>query len=124
MRLEVFLPDPAHFLQPRIVGAALPVAPIAWKCDSSSGHSGPNPFAPSRSAGADAVIGEAGLPLFRDQPGVLEQAEVARHARLRQPEDAGQFRDVQPLAAQQPQQPQPHLVAEQPEHRGRRMHIY
>ena len=35
------------------------------------------------------------------------------------PEDAGQLGDVQPLGVEHAQQPQPHLVAEQPEERRR-----
>ena len=49
---------------------------------------------------------------------------MPRHARLREPEDAGQLGDVQPLARQHPQQPQPRLVAEQPVERRRLLHIY
>ena len=40
---------------------------------------------------------------------------MARHTRLGNPEDAGQLGDVQPLGRQQPQDPQPGVVAQQPE---------
>src|SRR5439155_18488670 len=72
----------------------------------------------------DAVVSEPGLLLLRDEPGVLEQAEMAGDARLREPEDAGELRHVQALARERPKQPQPGLVAEQPIQRGRLPHIY
>ena len=37
-------------------------------------------------AGAQAVVAEAAVALLGDQAGVLEQPEMARHARLREPE--------------------------------------
>ena len=49
---------------------------------------------------------------------------MARHTGLRDAQNAGQLGDVQPLERKQPQQPEPHLVAEQPENRGRGIHIY
>ena len=49
---------------------------------------------------------------------------MPRDARLRQAEDAGELGDVQALAAQDAQQAQPRLVAEQPVERRRLTHIY
>ena len=49
---------------------------------------------------------------------------MARHARLREAEDAGQLLDVEPVLVEHPQQPQPGLVAQQPVERGRLFHIY
>ena len=66
----------------------------------------------------------APVALLADQPGVLEQAEVARHAGLRQAEDAGQLGDVEAIPRQHPQQAEPRLVAEQAEEGGRLFHIY
>ena len=71
-----------------------------------------------------AVVAEAAVALLADQPGVLQQAEMPRDARLRQAEDAGQLGDVQALAREHPQQAQPRLVAEQPVERRRLLHIY
>jgi hypothetical protein len=49
---------------------------------------------------------------------------VAGDAGLGDPEDAGQLRDVQALERQQPQQPQPRVVTEEPVEGGRSLHIY
>jgi len=49
---------------------------------------------------------------------------VARDARLREAEDAGQLGDVQAFFRQDAQEPQPGLVAEQPVERGDLFHIY
>ena len=49
---------------------------------------------------------------------------MARHPGLRQAEDAGQLGDVEPIARQHAQQPQPRLVAEQAKERGGVFHIY
>ncbi len=49
---------------------------------------------------------------------------MAGHARLGDAEDAGELRDVEPVAAQNAQQPQPRLVPQQPEQRGGLTHIY
>ena len=70
------------------------------------------------------VIAEAAVPLLDDDPRVLEQAQMARHARLGQAQDGGQLRHVQLLERQQPQQPQPRLVAEQPKEARIQIHIY
>ena len=70
------------------------------------------------------VVGEAGVLLLDDEAGVLQQPEMARDARLRQAEDAGELGDVQPLARQHAQQAQPRLVAEQPVERRGLLHIY
>ena len=70
-------------------------------------------------------VGEAALALLADQPRVLQQAEVPRHAGLRDAEDRGQLRDVQPLGMQHPQEPQPDVVAEKAEQRRQGdMHIH
>ena len=49
---------------------------------------------------------------------------MARHARLREPEDAGQLLDVEAIVVEHAEQPQPGLVAQQPVERGRVFHIY
>ena len=53
----------------------------------------------------------------------LQQPEMAGHAGLRDPEDAGELADVQLLEAEQPQSAGG-LVAKQPEQRRGRVHIY
>ena len=63
-------------------------------------------------------VGEAAFALLDDEPGVLEQAEVPRHAGLGDSEDARQLADVQALGRQQAQNAQPGVVAEQPEEAG------
>jgi hypothetical protein len=78
----------------------------------------PEAVAPLDEIRREAVVGVAPLALLADQPGVLQQPEVPRHAGLRDPEDAGQLADVQPLEAQQPQEPQPGLVPQQAVERG------
>ena len=49
---------------------------------------------------------------------------MARHARLREAEDAGQLLDVEAVLVEHAQQPQPGLVPQQAVERGRLFHIY
>jgi hypothetical protein len=91
------------------------VAAAASNCARSSGHTGPKPFAPRRSASAQPEVREPAVAALLDEPGVLEQPEMPRHARLRDPEDRRQLADVQALRVQQPQDAQARLVAEQAE---------
>jgi hypothetical protein len=49
---------------------------------------------------------------------------MPRHAGLRQPQDARQLGDVQPLLRQHAQQAQPRFVAEQAVQQGGGLHIY
>jgi hypothetical protein len=70
------------------------------------------------------VVRESGLALLAHEAGVLEQAEVARNARLRDPEDRGELADVQALTAEQSQQPEPDVVAEQTVEGSGIAHIY
>ena len=91
-------------------------------CASSSGHSGAVPFVAD--ARRQPVIAEGAVALLADQTGVFQQAEVARDAGLREAEDAGQLGDVEAVARQHAQQPEPRFVAQQAEERGRLFHIY
>ena len=75
-------------------------------------------------AGGEAVEAVGAVAFFDDEAGVLQQAEVARDARLGQAENAGQFLDVETVLVEHAQQAQPGLVAEQPVERGRLFHIY
>ena len=47
---------------------------------------------------------------------------MPRHARLRQAEDQGELGDVQPLAAEDTEEPEPGLVAEEPIERRQALH--
>ncbi len=70
------------------------------------------------------VVAEAAILLFLYQAGFLQESEMTRHAGLRQPEDARELGDIEPLGCQYPQQTQARLVAEQAiEGRGG-FHIY
>src|SRR5207344_3198987 len=73
--------------------------------------------------GRETEIREAGLATLLDEPRVLEQTEMTRHARLGDAENTGELRHVQLFGLEQPQQAQARLVAEQPEQRSR-IHIY
>ncbi len=121
--IEVLAAQPQHFLQPRFVG---PDRGGRWRapanCASSSGHSGPWPL--SWTAGRQPVVGEGAVAFLADQPGVLEQAEMARDPGLREAEDAGQLGDVEAVAREHAEQAQPGLVAEQAKERGGVFHIY
>ena len=68
-------------------------------------------------------VGEPSVTLFDGEAGLLQQPQVAGHARLGDAEDAGELAHVEPLRLQHPQDTQPRIVAKQPE-QGRRIHIY
>ena len=97
---------------------------MASNCAWSSGHSGPKPLSASWQAGREAIPGVDALALLGDEAGLLQHAEVARHARLRETEDAGELRDVQPLGRQQPQEAQPGVVSQQTVEGAAQLHIY
>ncbi len=116
--VEVLLAQPQHFLQPRLVRADDRIGRRVLEL--SLEHRPQRVVAIGAQGGRKGVVGEAGVLLLDNQAGIFQQAEMARHAGLREAEDAGQLRDVQPLARQHPQQPEPGLVAEQPVERRRR----
>ena len=62
--------------------------------------------------------------LFNDEPGLLEETQVARDAGLREAENAGQFLDVEAVLVEHAQQAEARLVAKQPVESGRAFHIY
>ena len=112
MGVEVLTPHPPHLLDTGVVGAGRRRVAGARRnrrraaatrdCRRwPAGPAGSRRRSPSRSSA--------------HQAGVLEQAQVARHPGLRQAEDAGQFRDVEAVQAERPQQPQPRRVAEDAE---------
>ena len=120
MRVEVLAAETADFLDAGIVGAGL----------GGAGRSGefrveqlPQRVVAAAGPG-QAVVGVDAVALLVDQAGVLEQPEVARHARLGQAEDAGELRHVEAVEAQRPQQPQPRRVAQHPETRRDRFDIH
>src|SRR5689334_13854895 len=117
MRVEVLLPQPQHFLQACLIGADRRVA-------RGSGKLPRQQLAERAVERRRAVVAEAAVALLGDQARILEQAEVPRHAGLREAQDAGQLGDVEALAREHPQQPQPRLVAEQPVQRRGFFHIY
>ncbi len=124
MRLEVLLPQPPHLRQPGIVGAPGlgPRGLGELGLQERGERTGPVVAGGKRRGRPE--VGEAALALLDDQAGVLEQAEVAGHAGLGDAEDPRQLADVQPLGREQPQNPQPGVVAEQPEQAGGLCHIY
>ena len=76
------------------------------------------------SAPGRAVVAEAAVAFFGDEPGLLEEAQVARDAGLGEPEHAGQLRDVQPLPREHAEQTQARLVTQQTVQGRHRLHIY
>src|SRR4029079_4113801 len=72
----------------------------------------------------EGVVRIARFALFADQSAVLQEAEMPRHARLRDAENARQLGDVQPLERHEPQEAEPRLVAEQPVQCRGLIHIY
>jgi hypothetical protein len=122
VRLEVLLPQPQHLVQPRIVG---PHARIVGRLEKLRVEHRPQRIVPLVAQRArEAVVAEAAVLLLFDEPGLLEQPEVPRHARLGEAEDARQLRDVEAFAREDANQPQPRLVAEQPVKGGDVPHIY
>ncbi len=73
------------------------VRPARSNWSWSSIHRGACPLSPPRTVRCDAVVRESGLALLTDQAAVLEKPEMARHARLRNTQDARQLGHVQPL---------------------------
>ena len=111
---EVLLTQPHHFLQPRFVAAhgrrvrrfgelRLQRRPQAGKPAVEQGR-------------GEAIEGKPAAAFFDDEPRFFEQAQMARHARLRDAEHGGQLGHVQPavLSREHAQQAQTHLVAQQP----------
>ncbi len=70
----------------------------------------------------EPVVDEAGLALFGDEAGVLEQAQMPRHARLGRAEDARELGDVEAILGEHAQQPEAGGVAEEAEEGGGALH--
>ena len=120
--LEVLSPQPQHFLQPRFI--RLDERRIRRRVELRLQQRPQRALAVILHAGGQAIKAVGAVALLDDQPGFLEEPEVPRHARLRQPQDAGELLDVEAVLVEHPQQPQPGLVPEQTVQRGRRFHIY
>ena len=87
----------------------------------------PEPGEPAVEQGrGEAIEGKPAAAFFDDEPRFLEQAEMARHARLRDAEHGGQLGHVQPavLAREDAEQAQTHLVAQQPVELAGLLHIH
>ena len=125
MRIEVLLAQPPHFRQPGIVfPPGRQSSGALSNCDSQQRpQRAAEPVQPFANGRRDPVVGEAAVAFFGHEPRVLQKAEVARDARLRDPQDPGQLAHVQPLGLQQPQHSQTSLVPEQAEE-GWSIHIY
>ena len=124
VRVEVFLPQPPYLRQPGIVGTPDFGAGGLGELGVQEGRQRPRAVLAGDERRRGREIGEPALALFDDQPGILEQAQVPRHAGLRDPENPRQLADVEPLGAQDAQNPQPGVVAEQLEQAGGLCHIY
>jgi hypothetical protein len=74
--------------------------------------------------GAETIVGEPAGRLLGDQAGVLEQAQVARDAGLGEAEDGGELGDVEALAGQHPEEPEPDGFSQQAVDGGGLIHIY
>ena len=66
----------------------------------------------------ETVVDVDAVAVLGHEAGVFEQAEMPRHARLRQPEDAGELGDVEAVGGERPQQPEAGGVAEHAEEGG------
>ena len=121
VRVEVLLAQPQHFLQARLVGANDRIARRLVELLLERRPQGVLSVVAQRRS--EPVIRVAGVLFLDDQARVLQQAEVPGHARLRETENSRELGDVQALTRQDPQQPEPRLVAEQPVERGRLAHI-
>src|SRR5262249_28651469 len=124
VRVEVLLPETPDFFEARVVGlsdlgGASPLELVLQQQPQRRMS-----VDATADVGRDGVVGKPGLPILADDAAVLQQAKMTRHAGLGDSQNAGQLRDVQTLLAQQPEEPQPNVVAEQPIERRRLNHIY
>src|SRR5439155_22867232 len=110
--LEVFLAQPQHLVQPRIVGAQRRIVGRGGELPIE--HRAEWMVAALCESGCQPVVAEAAVLLLLNERRVFQQAQMARYARLRQAKDPRQLRDVEPLTRQYPQQAQPPFVAEKP----------
>ena len=118
VRVEVLLAQPPHLGQPRIVRAAgLGPRGLGELGLEERGQRSRAVLA-RQERRRRPEVGVAAFALLDDQPGILQQAQVPGHAGLRDPEDARQLADVEAFGRQQAQNPQPGVVAEQPEQAG------
>ena len=124
MLVEVLLAQPPHFLEPRIVGPPVGTLPGGLELRLEQRPQRSEAVVGVLEAGREAIPGVDALALLGDESGLLQHAEVARHARLRETEDARELRDVQPLARQQSQEAEPGVVSQQTVEGAAQLHIY
>ena len=122
--LEVLFTDPAHFLEPGVVRATVRRSGGLIELSLQQRPEWAEPVLGLMQAGGKPIPAVDPFPLLHDQAGFLEQAEVSRHAGLRQAENASELRDVQPLGRKQPQQAQPGVVTQEAEQGRAGQHIY
>ena len=114
MGVEALTPMPQQVLQPGVVFAHLPVSGSGERAVEQRPHHRRDVAAVT----GQAVIDESGFAFFGDQPGVLEHAEMARHAGLRHGNDTGQLRHVDAFLGEDAQQAKAGAVSEHPEQRS------
>src|SRR5204862_921437 len=73
--------------------------------------------------GGEPVVGPAAVALLLDEAALLEEAQVTGDAGLRDAQDRRELAHVEPLLLQEPEDPQPGLVAQEAEEPGRLFHI-
>ena len=111
VRLEILLAVTQHLLQP---GFVLPNRAIVGRRGELRIEQRPErPLAVGPSLVCHAAIDKAGLAFFRDQSGLLQQAQVPGDAGLRHPEDAGQFADVETVLCEYAEQAQSGAVSKE-----------
>ena len=124
MHVEVFFAEANDFLQPRFVTAhgrgrgrfgklRLECRPQTRKSSIEQGRGEPIERKPA-------------APLFDDEAGFFQKAQMPRDAGLRDAEHRRELSDVQAavLPREHAQQPEPHLVAQQPVQLASLLHIH
>ena len=122
--VEVLFSNAADLFQPRIVRASVRRLARSVEMRAQERPQGAEPVGAGLQRPRQTEERESSLTALFDQPRVLHQAEMPRYAGLRDPEDRGQLRHVQPLGVQQAQHPEPDLVAKQAQQRSGLDHIY
>ena len=114
---EVLFPQPPHLFEARIVGAR--GRRLAFELLAEPGPEPGTITVAIDESRREAVPGEGAGPLFDDEPGFSQQAEMPRHAGLGHAQHAGQLRHVERLADEHANQAEPRVVAQEPQERGR-----
>jgi hypothetical protein len=122
MRFEVLLAEAPHFFEAGGVRPARVRTRHPGELRLQKDPQRTEPVRPDR--WIDAVVRVASLALLAHEPALLQEPQVAGDTRLRDAQDPGQLGHIEPFERQQPQEPQPRLVAEQPVQGRRVIHIY